>query len=436
MSVLQGARLVVGVTGGIAAYKAADLVSKLTQAGALVDVVLTARAQEFVTPLTFATLSQRPVWTDLWEPTGTAAARHIELAAEAQLVLVAPATANTIAKLAHGMADDMLTAIALATAAPLVIAPAMETHMLAHPATQANLALLRERGAHIVPSEEGRLASGMLGAGRLPETATLLGAARMVLGARGNLAGRHVVVTAGGTQEAIDPVRYIGNRSSGRQGFAIAEAARDRGAAVTLIAGATELATPYGVTRVDAPTAQAMRDAVFAACAGADVLVMSAAVADFTPETVAEQKIKKRAVAGGDGAGLVLRLKRTPDILGEMHAAADQFPGLIRVGFAAETQQLREAGLEKLTRKGLDLVVANDVSQPGSGFGSMTNTVTLFYKDGRVADLANMAKSEVAERIWDAVAEMLAQHEREKTRKDSARAGVKGSTSDEQSRWH
>jgi len=163
---------------------------------------------------------------------------------------------------------------------------------------------------------------------------------------------------------------------------------------------------------------------------------MSAAVADFTPETVAEQKIKKRAVAGGDGAGLVLRLKRTPDILGEMHAAADQFPGLIRVGFAAETQQLREAGLEKLTRKGLDLVVANDVSQPGSGFGSMTNTVTLFYKDGRVADLANMAKSEVAERIWDAVAEMLAQHEREKTRKDSARAGVKGSTSDEQSRWH
>ena len=268
MSILAGARIIVGVAGGIAAYKAADLVSKLTQAGALVDVVMTERAREFVAPLTFSALSQRPVWADLWEPTGAAAARHIDLGRAAQIILVAPATANVIARLAHGMADDMLTAIALASTAPLVIAPAMETHMLAHPATVANLATLRERGAHIVPSEEGRLASGEVGAGRLPDTATLLGAARLVLGLGGDLRGRRVVVTAGGTQEAIDPVRYIGNRSSGRQGFAVAEVARDRGATVTLIAGVTTLATPYGVTRIDATSAAAMHSAVLAACVG------------------------------------------------------------------------------------------------------------------------------------------------------------------------
>ena len=408
MSILQGARIVVGVTGGIAAYKAADLVSKLTQAGALVDVVMTAHAREFVTPLTFSALSQRPVWSDLWEATGTAAARHIALAAAAQLVLVAPATANTIAKLAYGMADDMLTAIALATTAPLLIAPAMEPHMLAHSATQANLATLRERSAHIIAPEVGRLASGEFGAGRLPDTFTMLGAARLVLGTQGDLAGKRVVVSAGGTQEPIDPVRFIGNHSSGKQGFALAEAARDRGASVTLVAGVTDLPTPYGVTLVAGHTAQAMRDAVLAACVGADVLVMSAAVADFTPEVVAAQKIKKREAQAVDGADLTLRLRRTPDILADVYAMQEQYPGLIRVGFAAETRAVQAAGQEKLTRKGLDLVVANDVSQPGSGFGTPTNQVTLLFRDGRILQLPELPKAEVANHIWDAVVAMLA----------------------------
>ena len=408
MSILQSARIVVGVTGGIAAYKAADLVSKLAQAGALVDVVMTARAREFITPLTFSALSQRPVWGDLWEPTGAAAARHIELGRAAQLLLIAPATADSIARLAHGMADDMLTAIALATTAPLLLAPAMETHMLAHPATQANLAILRARGAHIIPAEEGRLASGEIGAGRLPDTATLLGAARLVLGTHGDLRGRRVVVTAGGTQEPIDPVRYIGNRSSGRQGFALAEAARDRGATVTLIAGVTTaLATPYGVTRITASTAQAMRDAVLAACEGADALVMSAAVADFTPETVAAHKIKKREVAAKDGADLTLRLTRTPDILSDLAAARERYPQLVRVGFAAETRDIAAAARDKLARKGLDLVVANDVSQPESGFGAPTNAVWLARRDGSLTELPLLPKETVAERIWDEVVALL-----------------------------
>jgi phosphopantothenoylcysteine decarboxylase / phosphopantothenate---cysteine ligase len=407
MSILRGARVIVGVSGGIAAYKAADLVSKLTQAGALVDVVMTERAREFVAPLTFSALSQRPVWADLWEPSGEAAARHIELGRTAQLILVAPATANVIARLAHGMADDLLTTIALASTAPLVIAPAMESHMLAHPATVANLATLRERGAHIVPSEEGRLASGEVGAGRLPDTATLLGAARLVLGMQGDLRGQRVVVTAGGTQEPIDPVRYIGNHSSGRQGFALAEVARDRGATVTLIAGVTALATPYGVARSDATTAEAMRDAVLAACVGADALVMSAAVADFTPEAVAQHKIKKREVGAKDGADLTLRLQRTPDILSELDAMKEHFPRLVRVGFAAETRNVAEAARDKLARKGLDLVVANDVSQPTSGFGAPTNAVWLARRDGRLTELPLLPKEVVAERIWDEVVALL-----------------------------
>jgi phosphopantothenoylcysteine decarboxylase/phosphopantothenate--cysteine ligase len=404
---LSGARVVVGVAGGIAAYKAADLVSKLTQAGALVDVILTEHAREFVTPLTFSALSQRPVWSDLWEPTGQAAARHIELGANADLLLVAPATANVIARLAHGLADDMLTAVARATTAPLVLAPAMESQMLAHPATQANLALLAQRGAHIVPAEHGRLASGALGAGRLPDTATLLGAVRLVLGAHGDLAGQKVVVTAGGTQEPIDPVRFIGNRSSGRQGFALAAAARDRGANVTLITGVTTLPTPYGVTRIDAPTAQGMHDAVFAACAQADALVMSAAVADFTPSNPAQHKIKKREVTGEDDADLVVRLRRAPDILGDLQARAAAFPRLVRVGFAAETRDTVAAATDKLARKGLDLVVANDVSEPASGFGSLTNHVWIAHRDGHIVELPLLRKEDIADHIWNAVAALL-----------------------------
>ncbi len=407
MSVLRGTRIVVGVTGGIAAYKAADLVSKLTQAEALVDVVMTRRAREFVTPLTFSSLSQRPVWSDLWEPTGESAARHIELGQAAQLLLIAPATADVIARLAHGMADDMLTAIALATTAPLVIAPAMEHHMLAHPATQANLALLAERGAHIVPPDTGRLASGQVGEGRLPDTATLMGAARMILGRQGPLAGKKVVISAAGTQEPIDPVRYIGNRSSGRQGFAIAEASRDRGAQVTLVAGVTALPTPYGVTRIDVSTAVQMRDAVFTACVDADALVMSAAVADFTPQQVARHKIKKREVTSNGDADLIVPLQRTPDILGELHERAGEFPRLVRVGFAAETRDTLAAAQEKLARKGLDLVVANDVSDPAGGFGSPMNRVWICHRDGHIMELPLLKKEDVADRIWEAAIPLI-----------------------------
>src|SRR5215469_7878252 len=280
---LRDRYIVVGVCGGIAAYKVADLVSKLQQAGALVDVILTEHAADFVRPLTFSALSHRPVYTDLWEPTGEAAARHIELGQRADLLLVAPATANTIAKLAHGLADDMLTAVALASPAPLVLAPSMEHHMFLHAATQANLQTLAARGATIIPPEVGHLASGDVGMRRFPDTPTLLGHIRRILGRNGDLAGRRVVVTAGGTQEPIDPVRYIGNRSSGKMGYALATEARDRGATVTLISGPVALAAPYGVQLQVVETAIQMRDAVRDAIPDADVLVMSAAVADFRP---------------------------------------------------------------------------------------------------------------------------------------------------------
>ncbi len=406
MGILRGKRIVVGVTGGIAAYKAADLVSKLTQAGALVDVVLTERARAFITPLTFSALSQRPVWSDLWEPTGEAAARHIALAS-ADLLLIAPATADILARLAHGFADDMLCAIALATTAPLLIAPAMETHMFQHPATQENLATLARRGAVILPPASGRLASGELGTGRLPETAVLLGAARQVLGRSGDLAGRTVVVTAGGTHEAIDPVRFIGNRSSGRQGFALAETARDRGAHVTLIAGATELATPFGVERVDALSAAAMAEAVFTACLHADALVMSAAVADFTPQSVADQKIKKRETKGERDAALTLHLGKTVDILSTLQDRASDYARLVKIGFAAETREVIGYAQEKALRKGLAFVVANDVTAPHSGFGVTTNQVWFCYPDGRLVELPLLEKDAVADHIWTEVVALL-----------------------------
>src|SRR5689334_909457 len=260
---LLNKHIVVGVCGGIASYKAVDLVSKLQQAGALVDVIMTEHAEDFVRPLTFATMSHRSVYSDLWEPSGKAAETHIALAEAADLLVIVPATANTIAKLAHGIADNMLTAVALATRATLLLAPAMYKEMYTHPATQANLALLRDRGAFIVEPEVGRLASGAVGPGRLPETTVLLGAITMALGRQGDLAGRRVVVTAGGTQEPIDPVRYVGNHSSGKMGYSLAAEARDRGADVILISGPVALDAPYGVEVRRVETALHMRDAVF-----------------------------------------------------------------------------------------------------------------------------------------------------------------------------
>ncbi|HZU69506.1 MAG TPA: bifunctional phosphopantothenoylcysteine decarboxylase/phosphopantothenate--cysteine ligase CoaBC [Ktedonobacteraceae bacterium] len=407
-------RILVGICGGIASYKAVELVSRLQQAGALVDVIMSERAEEFIRPLTFSTMSHRPVYTDLWEPSGRAAETHIALAEETELLVVVPATANTIAKLAHGMADNMLTAVALATKAPLLIAPAMHHHMYAHPATQANLALLRERGAMIVEPEVGRLASGEVGIGRLPDTPVLLGAIQVALGRTGDLAGRRVVVTAGGTQEPIDPVRFVGNRSSGKMGYALAAEARDRGAHVILISGPVVLEAPYGVEIERVETAVQMRDAVLRAVVNADALVMSAAVADFRPAVAASQKIKKEG--GGEAqefdaqGGFSLRLVRNPDILAELAASTNEQGGgrrLVRVGFAAETSDLVKNARQKLSAKRLDLLVANDVSRPDSGFGTETNKVLIFHANGQTEDLPVMPKAAVAAAIWDRIVPLM-----------------------------
>jgi len=415
---LLNKHIVVGVCGGIASYKAVDLVSKLQQAGALVDVIMTEHAEDFVRPLTFATMSHRSVYSDLWEPSGKAAETHIALAEAADLLVLVPATANTIAKLAHGMADHMLTAVALATRAPLLLAPAMNKDMYTHPATQANLALLRDRGALIVEPEVGRLASGAVGPGRLPETAVLLSAITTALGQHGDLAGKHVVITAGGTQEPIDPVRYVGNRSSGKMGYSLAREARDRGAYVILITGSATLPPPYGVELHRVETAIQMRDAVLRLITAADVLIMSAAVADFRPAQVAAQKIKKtggqsgtqeKSEHGNDG-GLTLHMVRNPDILQEVAEVVDKAPQhqrLVRVGFAAETENLIAYAQQKLVQKHLDLLVANDVSRSDSGFGSDTNKVFIFHANGSMEDLPVMPKTDVAAAIFQRIVPLL-----------------------------
>jgi phosphopantothenoylcysteine decarboxylase / phosphopantothenate---cysteine ligase len=408
--VLQSKRIVLGVCGGIAAYKAADLTSKLQQAGALVDVVLTEHAERFVTPLTFSTLSHRPVYSNLWEPSGEAAARHIELGARADLLLIAPATANTIARLAHGLSDDMLTTLALACPAPLLLVPAMEAHMYEHPATQANLRVLAERGATILPPEVGHLASGAVGVGRFPETSTILAQVRRLLGRNGDLAGRHVVVTAGGTREPLDPVRYLGNRSSGLMGFALAEEARDRGAEVTLIAGAVSAPEPAGMAIQRVATAGDMRDAVLAAMTEAEVLVMAAAVADYRVESPASNKIKKGSATENGGGSLTLRLVPTSDILAEL-TTMPEARRLIRIGFAAETNDLHQNAAHKLQSKQLDLLVANDVVKAGSGFGTLTNEVTIFHAGGRVEPLPLLSKTDVAREIWNRILPLLRAHD-------------------------
>ena len=406
-------RIIVGICGGIASYKAVDLVSKLQQSGAIVDVIMTEHAEEFIRPLTFSTLSHRPVFSNLWEPSGKAAEIHIALAEEAELLVVVPATANTIAKLAHGMADTMLTAVALATRAPLLLAPAMYKEMYAHPATQANLALLRERGAFIVEPDVGRLASGAVGPGRLPETASLMAAITTVLGREGDLSGRTVLVTAGGTHEPIDPVRFVGNRSSGKMGYALAAEARDRGAHVILVSGPVALPPPYGVELQQVETAIQMRDVVHRFIPDVDVLIMSAAVADFRPDEVATQKIKKNSDdTGKHDSKLSIHLVPNPDILGELADAErgplkDRDHRLIRVGFAAETQHVINYARSKLHAKGLDLLVANDVSRSDSGFGTDTNKVLIFHSDGAMEDLPVMPKTGVAVAIWDRVVSLL-----------------------------
>jgi phosphopantothenoylcysteine decarboxylase/phosphopantothenate--cysteine ligase len=402
---LEEKRIVLGITGGIAAYKACSLASHLTQAGARVDVVMTEAATRFVTPLTFEALTGRPAYTSMWRTSGEALPTHIAhvgLAHAADLLVIAPATANTMAKLAQGLADNLLSTLALAARCPLLLAPAMDVGMWAHPATEANVAALRERGMAFAGPARGRMASGLEGEGRLVEPDEILGHVRRVLGRDGPLAGRRVVVSAGPTEEPIDPVRFISNPSSGRQGFALSQAAVDRGAAVTLVTGPTDLATPVGVDRVGVRTAEEMKAAVLGASGTADALLMAAAVGDYRPAEVAKQKMKKGV------ADLMLRLIRTPDILAavaEDRAEADR-PRVV-VGFVAETENLLKNARKKLEEKRLDLVVANDVTAADAGFGAETNRVVLLSRDGETTELPLMSKFDVAERIMERVEDLL-----------------------------
>jgi phosphopantothenoylcysteine decarboxylase/phosphopantothenate--cysteine ligase len=389
---LKGKVVVLGVTGSIAAHRAADLASKLVQAGASVDVVMTPSATEFVTPLTFRSLTQGSVIVDMFE----GALEHVELSRRADVVVVAPATATTMARLAHGLAEDMVSVTVLATRAPVLVCPAMDSQMFENAATQANLETLRERGMTIVGPEMGRLASGRMGLGRLADVETILGAIHCVLGRGGDLAGRKVVVTAGGTREPVDPVRYMSNYSSGKMGYAIAEAARDRGAEAVLVSAPTALATPYGVRLASVQRAVEMRDAVVQECRDAQALVMAAAVADYEPAATAEQKMKRRAKT------LNLELTRTPDIL------AEAGKGFVRVGFAAESENMVANARRKLESKGLDLIVANDISGPETAFDSDTNRVVILDRAGGEERLPVMTKYEVAQRILDRVVELLA----------------------------
>ena len=399
---LNEARIVLAVTGGVAAFKAADLSSKLVQAGAHVDVVMTEAATRFVGPLTFQALTGRPVHIDMYRLLEQAEMAHISLAARAHVLVVAPATANTLAKLAHGIADNLLCATALASRAPLVLVPAMDADMFDHAATQENLEVLCQRGALVVGPGEGRLASGRIGRGRMAEVPEIVGMIRLVLGRDGPLAGRQVLVTAGGNREPIDPVRYVGNRSSGKMGFAVAQTALERGAAVTLITAPAALPTPVGAERVEVETAEQMRQAVMEELPKCDILVMAAAVADYRPASSAPQKIKKGT------EDLVLTLERTADILAEAAAwrEAHGRPALI-IGFAAETENILENARAKLRNKRLDLIVANDISAPDSGFSVDTNRVTLLDRDGQEETLPLLGKEEVAAHVWDRAVEML-----------------------------
>jgi phosphopantothenoylcysteine decarboxylase / phosphopantothenate---cysteine ligase len=405
IALLTGKRIVLGVTGSIAAYKAADLASKLTQAGALVDVIVTEAAQRFVTPLTFQSVTGRPVHGDMWQASTEAHVAHVALGEQADLLVIAPATADTLAKLAHGLADNLLTVTALAARCPLLVAPAMDGGMLAHPATQANLATLAARGVQVLGPAEGRMASGLRGKGRLLEPDELFGHIRLALAAGGSLAGRHVVVSAGGTQEPVDPVRFLSNHSSGKQGYALAQAALDRGARVTLVTGPTALPAPTGAEVVHVQTAQQMAEAVLAASARADVLLMAAAVADFRPAAPAAHKLKKTAVPE-------IVLEKTTDILGAVAnaraASAEHRPAVV-VGFAAESQDLVENAREKVQRKHLSLIAANDISASDAGFSVDTNRVTLIDGRGALEELPLLSKAQVAEVILSRVENLLAQ---------------------------
>lgn len=391
--------VVLGVTGGIAVYKAAEIVRGLYKENINVHVIMTRAATKFVSPLTFQELSQNPVAVDLFDSPAQWHVQHIALAARADVFLIAPATANVIGKVACGIADDLLTTTVMATRAPVVMAPAMNTNMLTNRIVQANIAKLRGLGYHFIEPATGELACGTEGAGRLPDPSIIVTYIVNMLSAQHDYNGKTAVVTAGGTREPIDPVRYIGNRSSGKMGYALATALAVRGAKVILISGPTVLPPPANTEVVNVETAAQMYQAVIDVAAQADIIIKAAAVADFRPQNPAKEKIKKR-----DGV-LSLVLERTPDILWEL--GQRKVSGQILVGFAAETQDLLHNAQEKLAKKNLDMIVANDITQPGAGFDADTNVVRLLYRDGKIESLPLMSKRLLADAILDRIRDNL-----------------------------
>ena len=390
---LNGKNVVLGVTGGIAAYKACELTSRLRKAGAQVYVIMTKHACEFVAPLTFETLSNHPVVTDTFAHPETWEVEHIALAKRADVFVIAPATANILAKMAHGIADDMLSTTVLATKAPVLVAPAMNTGMWENIATRENVKLLKQRGIHFIGPEGGFLACGDTGAGRMSEPKDIFEVIKSILCPKRDMEGLRVLVTAGPTQEKIDPVRYISNRSSGKMGYAIADAAAKRGAKVTLVTGPVNLSVPEGVEAVRIQSTQDLFDAMTARCPEMDVVIQAAAPADFTPAVVAAQKIKKQ----GDG-DLTLTLRQTPDVAAQVGRL--KHPGQVLVGFAAETNDVLINAQGKLQKKNLDMIVANDVTKPGAGFDVDTNIVT-FVTAEKQETLPCLPKTQVAEELLD-----------------------------------
>ncbi|MDS1029638.1 bifunctional phosphopantothenoylcysteine decarboxylase/phosphopantothenate--cysteine ligase CoaBC [Bacillota bacterium LX-D] len=389
--------IIVGVTGGIAAYKSVELVSSLVKLGHEVHVILTKSAQDFITPLTFQTITKQHVWLDQLNLDREEYVPHVDLGAKADLVVIAPASANTIAKITWGLADNILTSTILATKAPILLAPAMNVNMYQNTVTQGNLNRLKELGCYFVEPEEGILACGVVGKGRLAATSKILEAIDRILYPNLDFLGKTVLITAGGTQEAIDPVRYIGNRSSGKMGFALAREAQRKGARVILVAGPTHIEPPLGVEYFPIVSSQEMYDKVLEFYSISDIVLMAAAVADYKPTISFTKKHKK------ESGNLVLGLQRTPDILFELGQNKKE---QILVGFAAETEDLLANAEAKLNKKNLDLIVANDITKPGAGFNSDTNIVTLVFPNGKKVALPQLHKADIAAKILDAVTEL------------------------------
>lgn len=399
---LIGKTIIIGVTGSIAAYKAGELISKLKRKNAVVKVIMTEAATKFITPLTLQTLSQNPVSVEMFAEPKNWEVEHISLSEQGDIFLLAPASANLLGKLAAGIADDLLTSTVMATTAPIVLAPAMNVKMYENPITQGNISKLQGLGYHFIEPAFGRLACGYQGKGRLAEIDTIVEVVEKVLLKTQDLVGKKVLITAGATKEPVDPVRFLSNHSTGKMGFALAQAAQERGAEVILVSGPTFLSCPKGVKQIKVQTAREMREAVFANLEEIHIIIKAAAVADFRPKFVSEQKVKK----GSDSESWIIELERNPDILYELGQNKGK---KILVGFAAETQNLLDNALTKIKKKNLDLIVANDITQTGAGFGVDTNIVKLISKNGQVEELPQMGKLDLANQILDRVKGLVLQ---------------------------